>query len=81
MFGVDITPKHPESQANIQRPLPLRSRFFHAERPSMKPWIDENKENDISYSLKEKDHGKTDEKKCFRCYEKAGFILEPCNHS
>ena len=49
--GGPLTPKSHESQANIIRPVPLRSRFFHGEDavrprpPPFKPWFDDNKEN------------------------------------
>jgi hypothetical protein len=57
-----LTPKSHESHGNIIRPMPLRSRFFHAEdvivkppRPmpvgSFKPWFEDDKENVVDKSL------------------------------
>lgn len=51
--GGPLTPKSHETQGNIVRPTPVRSRFFHAEdiihpnraQPSFKPWLDDDKEN------------------------------------
>jgi hypothetical protein len=61
-----LTSKSHESQGNI--PRQPRSRFFHAER--LNPWA-EDKENDIP----------SVGGKCLRCFDKAGFTLEPCKHS
>jgi hypothetical protein len=54
--GGPLTPKSHESHGNIIRPMPLRSRFFHAEdvivKPprsmaagTFKPWFEDDKEN------------------------------------
>jgi hypothetical protein len=89
-----LTPKSHESHGNIIRPVPVRSRFFHAEdvvrsaRPTFKPWFDDDKENHV-FSDKEKDGGtfgkmfgaKNDDKRCLRCYDKAAFVFEPCSHT
>jgi hypothetical protein len=64
------------SEANIQNipRVPLRSRFFHAETPL--PYWDEDKEN-IPIKVADVKRAKGG---CLRCYEKAGFLLEPCGH-
>jgi hypothetical protein len=93
-LGGPLTPKCHDTQGNILRPVPLRSRFFHAEnsvKPSFKPWFDDDKENYIDQTgMFEKSDGRTfgkmfgiekDEKICLRCYDKSAFILEPCNHT
>jgi hypothetical protein len=60
--GGPLTPKSHESHGNIIRPMPLRSRFFHAEdvivkppRPmpvgSFKPWFEDDKENVVDKSF------------------------------
>jgi hypothetical protein len=109
-FG-PLTPKS-HAPGNIPRPVPLRSRFFHAEDAvrsvPFKPW-DDDKENYIPVTddktfgkgfggLHDKigsgrtlggKHGSgtnvfdvfNDDKRCLGCYEKAGFLLEPCGHS
>lgn len=63
--GGPLTPKSHDSYGNINRPVPLRSRFFHAEdiiRPekysTFKPWLVDDKENYV-FSDKEKNPGKT----------------------
>ncbi len=90
-LGGPLTPKSHDTQGNVIRPVPLRSRFFHAEssvKPTFKPWIDDDKENYIEKNSARSD-GRTfgkifgiekDEKRCLRCYDKAAFILEPCTH-
>lgn len=90
-LGGPLTPKSHESQGNIIRPVPLRSRFFPSEdatkqtRFSMfKPWFSDNKENlTIPFVDKEKNisDGKAIGERCLRCYDKAGFVLEPCTHT
>jgi hypothetical protein len=93
-LGGPLTPKSHDTQGNILRPVPLRSRFFHAEnsiKPTFKPWFDDDKENYIEQTGRpEKSDGRTfgkmfgienDEKRCLRCYGKAAFILEPCIHT
>ena len=89
-----MTPKSHDTQGNILRPVPLRSRFFHAEnsvKSTFKPWFDDDKENYIEQTGRfeksdERTFGKMlgiekDEKRCLRCYDKAAFILEPCTHT
>ena len=92
VLGGPLTPKSHDTQGNIIRPVPLRSRFFHAEnsvKPTFKPWFDDDKENYVEKNTKRSD-GRTfgkmfgiekDEKRCLRCYDKAAFILEPCIHT
>jgi len=93
-LGGPLTPKSHDTQGNILRPVPLRSRFFHAEnsvKSAFKPWFDDDKENYIEQTGRfeksdERTFGKMlgiekDEKRCLRCYDEAAFILEPCIHT
>jgi hypothetical protein len=74
-----LTPKSHEQQANVIRPIPHRSRFFHAETPRptavFKPWFDDDKENYIPKTMDTKTVSG-----CLRCFDKATFVLEPCSH-
>jgi hypothetical protein len=74
-----LTPKSHEQQANVIRPIPHRSRFFHAETPrpaaAFKPWFDDDKENYIPKTMDTKTVSG-----CLRCFDKATFVLEPCSH-
>lgn len=85
-----LTPKSHESQGNIIRPVPLRSKFFP--QSTIKPWYEEDIttatttpkpfkpwfDDDDKENYQEKN---TVDGKCLRCFDKSAFTLEPCTHA